>query len=124
MTHAGNSKSCRPMQISVKRSRHSKSLAVCGMRVSNRNSHVDAVILEQPIDDREVAALSSRSDGVAVAGRRIDALVLQQSFDDREVAVLSSPSDGVGCHRPTDRRARLAAVARRPRGGRRVQPAG
>jgi hypothetical protein len=43
-------------------------------RESNCNSSVDAVILEEPIDDREMAVLSSRLHGVVANGRRIDAL--------------------------------------------------
>jgi hypothetical protein len=54
-----------------------ESFAVFGTRVSNRISNVDTVILEQPFDDREVAAMSSHSHGVVFVGRRIDALILQ-----------------------------------------------
>jgi hypothetical protein len=68
---------------------------VFGTRVSKSDSSVDAIILEQPIDNGEVAVPSSQLDGVVVVGRRIDALVSQQSVDDGEVAVLSSLSDGV-----------------------------
>jgi hypothetical protein len=72
-----------------------ESFEVFGTRALNGDSNVDTVILEQPIDDREVAALSSLSDGVVVDGRRIDALVLQQSLDNREVALTSSGCEGV-----------------------------
>jgi hypothetical protein len=65
-----------------------ESLAVFGSRVSNCDSSINAVILEQPIDDREMA-------------------------------VLGSP---FSCRGPTDRRAGLAAVVRRPRDGRTQQP--
>jgi hypothetical protein len=72
-----------------------ESFAVFGTRVLNRDSNVNAVIIEQPIDDREVAFLSSQSHGAVVFGRRINALVSQQSFDDGEVAFPSSKSHGV-----------------------------
>jgi hypothetical protein len=72
-----------------------ESFAVFGRRVKNRISNVDTVILEQPIDDRELAAMSSPFHGVVVVGRRINALVLQQAFDDREVAIRSSQLDRV-----------------------------
>jgi hypothetical protein len=48
---------------------------VFGWRVLKSDSDVDAVILEKPFDDGDVAVLSSQSDRVVVAGRRIDALV-------------------------------------------------
>jgi hypothetical protein len=68
---------------------------VFGTRVLNRDSSVNTVVVEQPIDDREEAVTSSKPDGVVVIARRVYARVLQQPFDDREVAVLSSPSHGV-----------------------------
>jgi hypothetical protein len=80
-----------------------ESTAVFGTRVLKRDSSVNTVVLEQPIDDREVAVLSSPSDSAVVAGRRIDALVLQQSLDDREVAEISSMENGaVGVGRRID----------------------
>jgi hypothetical protein len=72
-----------------------ESFAVFGTRGANRDSSVDAVIFEQPIDDREVAVLSGQSDGAVVVSRRIDAVILEQPIDDSDVAVLSSSSDGV-----------------------------
>jgi hypothetical protein len=50
---------------------------------------IDALVLQQSIDDREVAATAARRTA-SCHGRRIDALVLQQSFDDGEVTALSS----------------------------------
>jgi hypothetical protein len=41
-----------------------ESFAMLGTRVLKSGSDVDAVILEKPFDDREVAALSSPSHGV------------------------------------------------------------
>jgi hypothetical protein len=70
-----------------------EAFAVFETRVMNRNRSVNAVIVEESIDDREMAALSSLSDGVVVVGRRIDARIKQQPFDDRDAAILSSPSD-------------------------------
>jgi hypothetical protein len=72
-----------------------ESFEVFGMQALNCDSEVDAVVLEQPIEDREVAVKSSLADGLVVFGRRIDALILQQSFDDREVAAQSSLLNGV-----------------------------
>jgi len=72
-----------------------ESLAMLGARVLNCDSEVDAVILEQPIDHRELAVLSSVSDRIVVFGRRIDTLVLQQPIDDSKAAVPSSNSHGV-----------------------------
>jgi hypothetical protein len=87
-----------------------ESFAVFGTRALNRDSNVNAVILEQPIDDCEVAVPSSPSHGVLSVGRRIDALVLQQPIDDSEVAVHKQPFARRSCSWPTDRRARLAAA--------------
>jgi hypothetical protein len=72
-----------------------ESFEVFGKRVLNGDISVNAVVLEQPIDDCDVAVPGSPCDGAVVVGRRIDAFVLQQSFDDREVAVTSSKSHGV-----------------------------
>jgi hypothetical protein len=55
-----------------------ESFEVFGMQALNCDSNVNAVILEQPIDDREVALLGSQLDGVI-----------------RDVTALSSPSHGV-----------------------------
>jgi hypothetical protein len=51
---------------------------------------IDARVLQESIDDREVAVRSCASDGVVVVGRRIHALISKQLFDDSEVAVRSS----------------------------------
>jgi len=72
-----------------------ESLAFFGTRVLNCDSSVNAIIIEQPVDDREVAVLSSPLHGEVVFGRRLDACVLQQSFDYGEVTVTSSTSQGV-----------------------------
>jgi hypothetical protein len=53
-----------------------ESFAVFGSQTLNRDSDVDAVILEQLIDDCEVAALSRQSNSFVFVNRRIDALVL------------------------------------------------
>jgi hypothetical protein len=71
-----------------------ESFAVFGSQPLNRDSDVDAVILEQPIDDCDVAVLNSPSHGVVVVGRRIHTRVLEQQIDDRKVAVHNSPTNG------------------------------
>jgi hypothetical protein len=47
-----------------------ESFEVFGSRESKRDSSINTVIFEQPIDDREAAVMSSPTDGVVVVDRR------------------------------------------------------
>jgi hypothetical protein len=98
-----------------------ESFAVFGARVLNRDSSVNAVILEQPIDDRDVAVFSSpiaRRSCCRPTDRRARLAAVVR----RRRGGLSEQPSTASCRWPTDRRACLAAVGRRPRGGRSQQP--
>jgi hypothetical protein len=55
---------------------------------------IDALVLQQSFDGREVAATSSHLNSTVVVGRRIERRVSEQIIDDVDVAVISGPPKG------------------------------